>query len=91
MRPGDGSPVARRQLTCQPSTQQQKLPYDRSLEPDAEIVVYCSGPGCPQSVAAAQKLAELGFRDVRAYEGGLAHWKEAGLPVDEVAVGAETG
>lgn len=60
------------------------------LDPDAEIVVYCSGHDCPQSAAAAEKLTELGFRNVREYGGGLGDWKEAGLPV-ETAVGAEAG
>jgi rhodanese-related sulfurtransferase len=42
-----------------------------NLSSDAEIVVYCGGPKCPQSRMAAEKLAKLGFENVRAYEGGL--------------------
>jgi rhodanese-related sulfurtransferase len=56
---------------------------------DAEIIVYCSGPTCPQSSAAAEKLTTLGFTNVRAYKGGLEQWKAAGLPVERVS-GAET-
>jgi rhodanese-related sulfurtransferase len=41
---------------------------------DAEIVVYCAGPGCPQSVLAAEKLATVGYTNVRVYEGGLQEW-----------------
>ena len=48
---------------------------------DAAIVVYCSGPTCPQSRAAAEKLAALGFTEVRAFEGGLEEWKASGRPV----------
>lgn len=55
------------------------------LTPEAEIVVYCSGPDCPQSTAAAEKLAASGFENVRAFEGGLSAWKEAGQPVRAVA------
>jgi rhodanese-related sulfurtransferase len=55
---------------------------------DAEIIVYCSGPSCPQSGAAAEKLVKLGFTNVRQYEGGLEHWKGAGLPVERLAEAA---
>lgn len=53
------------------------------LDADEEIVVYCSGPECPQSGAAAEKLAGLGFRNVSQYEEGLHGWQEAGHPVEE--------
>ena len=52
------------------------------LDSNSEIFVYCSGPNCPQSEAAARKLAGLGFRNVHAFEGGLSAWKEAGLPLE---------
>jgi len=54
------------------------------LAKDAEIVVYCSGPSCPQSHAAAEKLTKLGYTNVRLFKGGLKEWKHAGLAVDEV-------
>lgn len=53
-----------------------------SLTPDAPITVYCSGPDCPQSKAAGEKLASLGFTNVRVFEGGLTAWKDAGRPVE---------
>ena len=43
-----------------------------------EIIVYCGGPKCPQSLQAAQKLMDLGYTNVKAYEGGLEEWKNAG-------------
>ena len=49
-----------------------------NLPRNAEIVVYCGGPKCPQSRMAAEKLAKLGYENVRAYEGGLEEWKGAG-------------
>lgn len=69
----------------------RRVPVDRvarearelGLDEDAEIVVYCTGPGCPQSTAAAEKLAELGFECVTEYEDGLDGWKEAGGSVEE--------
>ena len=74
----------------------RRLPLDqlvhgvRSLgtATDAAIVVYCSGPACPQSRAAAAKLATLGYTNVRAFEGGLQVWKEAGHEVERLAAAA---
>ncbi len=54
---------------------------ESGLAKDAEIIVYCSGPTCPQSRSAAEKLVRLGFTNVRLFEGGLAEWKAAGLRV----------
>ncbi|MEM3154953.1 MAG: rhodanese-like domain-containing protein [Candidatus Woesearchaeota archaeon] len=45
------------------------------------IVVYCGGYTCPLSRYAAEKLSRLGFK-VKAYEGGIAEWSEANLPVE---------
>ncbi len=68
----------------------RRVPLDRvgsevrntNLPKDAEIVVYCGGPKCPQSCMAAKKLAKLGYENVRAYEGGLEEWKAAGFAVE---------
>ena len=54
-----------------------------NLPKNAEIVVYCGGPKCPQSRMAAEKLAKLGYENVRAYEGGLEESKSAGFAVEE--------
>ncbi len=54
------------------------------LPKDAEVVVYCGGPKCPQSRMAAEKLAKLGYGNVRAYEGGLEEWKSAGFATEKV-------
>jgi rhodanese-related sulfurtransferase len=74
----------------------RRVPVDRvgrearelGLGPDEEIVVYCSGPDCPQSTAAAQKLADLGFRNVQEYANGLSTWKEARNAVIDVPAAA---
>jgi rhodanese-related sulfurtransferase len=52
-----------------------------NLRKDAEIVTYCGGPQCPQSMLAATKLVELGYLNVEAYEGGIEEWKKAGLEI----------
>lgn len=50
---------------------------------NTDIVVYCAGPHCPQSRMAAEKLVKLGYDNVRAYEGGLEEWKQAGYGIDK--------
>jgi rhodanese-related sulfurtransferase len=74
----------------------RRVPVDRvgreaaetHLGRDAAIVVYCSGPTCPQSRAAAEKLVALGYRDVRLFEGGLEAWKASGRAVERAEAGA---
>jgi rhodanese-related sulfurtransferase len=56
--------------------------YEAGLAKDAEVVVYCAGPHCPQSGYAAEKLQSLGYTNVRAYEGGLEEWKGLGREVE---------
>lgn len=53
------------------------------LLPDkaARIVVYCANEPCKNSGIAAERLAALGYADVRDYHEGKADWIEAGLPV----------
>ena len=58
--------------------------HETDLAKDAEVVVYCAGPKCPQSGYAAQKLGALGYTNVRAYEGGLEEWKGLGRAVERV-------
>ena len=51
---------------------------------DMLIVVYCAGPKCPQSLQAAQKLMDLGYTNVKAYEGGLEEWTNAGNKIERL-------
>lgn len=55
-----------------------------SLLPDreADIVVYCWGPGCNGSTRAAFTLASLGYRRVRELIGGFEYWAREGLAVE---------
>ncbi|MFQ5794941.1 MAG: rhodanese-like domain-containing protein [Candidatus Bipolaricaulia bacterium] len=48
------------------------------LDPDDEIVVYCSNEACIASIAAYKLLVDNGYKNVRRYAGGLADWEEAG-------------
>ena len=59
----------------------------QGLDPDDDIVVYCSNPGCVASIAAYKMLTENGYRNVRRYAGGLEGWEEAGYPLEGELVG----
>ena len=66
------------------------LPHDQvddlapQLLPDrsAPIVVYCANAPCKNSGLAAERLAALGYTNVRDYHEGKADWIAAGLPVE---------
>src|SRR6185295_10585910 len=49
----------------------------KELDKTKEVITYCASYDCPASGQAAEKLAAQGF-NVRAYEGGIKEWKEAG-------------
>jgi rhodanese-related sulfurtransferase len=55
-----------------------------TLLPDlnAAIVTYCSNPACPNSGQVADRLAALGYTNVRKYREGIQDWVEAGLPTE---------
>ena len=48
---------------------------------DTEIVVYCLGSDCDSSVKVANRLRELGYRNIRHYAEGMNDWMQAGLPL----------
>ncbi len=54
----------------------------RLLDPEDEIVVYCSDSACIASQAAYQYLVKRGYINVRRYSGGLADWDAAGYPFE---------
>jgi rhodanese-related sulfurtransferase len=60
----------------------------RIPDPKTEIVVYCAGPKCDSSVEVGNRLAELGYRNIRHFVGGKRDWIEAGLPLERGAVRA---
>ncbi len=58
-----------------------RLPVDVP-DRDADIVVYCWGPGCNGSTKAALMLTELGYTRVRELIGGFEYWAREGLAVE---------
>lgn len=57
------------------------------LDKDQAVVTYCSNTECPNSGIAAQRLRQLGYRNVRKYPGGKQEWVESGLPVERGPAG----
>ena len=49
---------------------------------DAAVVVYCENETCDSSIAVANRLIELGYRNVSHYAGGRRDWADAGLPLE---------
>jgi rhodanese-related sulfurtransferase len=61
-----------------------------ALQPDDDIVVYCSQVDCLSSVALYRDLVHRGYQNVRRYAGGLLDWEDAGLPLEGSFVEART-
>ena len=53
-----------------------------TLDPAAEIVVYCSNEYCAASIYAYRALERRGYARVRRYAGGVADWEAAGYPLE---------
>jgi rhodanese-related sulfurtransferase len=49
---------------------------------DTEVVVYCADAGCDSSGLVANRLVELGYRNVLHYAEGKRDWEAAGLPLE---------
>jgi rhodanese-related sulfurtransferase len=55
------------------------LPADKN----ALIVAYCGNEYCPAYLAAANKAAQLGYKNVKHYAPGIDGWKKAGARVEK--------
>ena len=53
---------------------------------DAEIVVYCAKSTCDRAEHVAERLFELGYRNISHYVEGKQDWVDAGLPLEGGAV-----
>ena len=52
------------------------------LQPEDEIIVYCSHINCVGSVYAYEALEKAGFKNLRRYAGGIADWEDAGYRLE---------
>lgn len=62
-----------------PDTNFDKLIGRFPINKDEKIVAFCAGFECEKSHIVADKLYNLGYKDVVVYAGGLPEWKKAGL------------
>jgi rhodanese-related sulfurtransferase len=69
-----------------PPERVDELASRRISDPDTEVIVYCASATCDSSVIVANRLIELGYRNVRHYADGKDDWAEAGLPLEGGAV-----
>ena len=53
-----------------------------ALDPDDDVVVYCSDEACVASQIAYRALVEAGYKHVRRYAGGLSDWAAAGYTLE---------
>jgi rhodanese-related sulfurtransferase len=73
-------------LPCSPDLYRSRNSL-RGLEPDDDIVVYCSSETCWASIAVYHYLVSRGYTNVRRYAGGLEDWVCAGYPLEgEMAI-----
>jgi rhodanese-related sulfurtransferase len=56
--------------------------HRRIPDRNTEVVVYCASMTCDSSLVVANRLIELGYRNVRHYAEGKQDWVEAGLPLE---------
>jgi len=56
-------------------------------ERDAAIVTYSTDAACTRGPELAERLADLGYADVRVYRDGIEDWVAAGLPVERPSAG----
>jgi rhodanese-related sulfurtransferase len=49
------------------------------LDPNDDIVIYCSNPLCIASIIGYQHLTNMGSSKVRRYAGAIVDWERAGL------------
>lgn len=54
----------------------------KQYDKDDYIVLYCARYSCSASRNAWHKVHDMGYTNVWAYEGGIAEWAQAGLPVE---------
>ncbi len=53
----------------------------KGIDPNADVVVYCTGKPCSASGIAYRQMIAAGYRNVHHYPGGLAEWTACGLPI----------
>ena len=53
------------------------------IEEASQLIVYCDGVECSDSIQVAERLLEFGFSDIFVFEAGYRAWTEAGGAIEE--------
>ena len=56
--------------------------FANKIDKNSHVVFYCSNYMCTASGSSARLFSKLGFKNVWAYEAGMAEWHQAKLPVE---------
>lgn len=56
--------------------------YHAVLRKEDNLLIYCSGKECDESLELARKLKEQGYVNTKVYLGGWEEWKAKGGPVE---------
>jgi len=74
-----------------PNSEFDKLTHMLPADKQMQLVFYCGGMKCPLSVKSAYKALDLGYTDVKVFQGGYPEWVKAyGKGVTGLAPYAET-
>lgn len=52
------------------------------IPPETDLLIYCAGGACKDSVHLAEKLVPLGYENLTVFSGGWPAWNKAQLPVE---------
>lgn len=53
------------------------------IDPEGDIIVYCSSPLCDSSSFLATELFSMGYFNIYLYKDGFQKWKNEGLPIEK--------
>ena len=53
-----------------------------TVEPQTQLIVYCSGPHCSQATQVGELLMEMGYETILYFPGGMEEWVENKQPVE---------
>ncbi|MCD6379814.1 rhodanese-like domain-containing protein [bacterium] len=53
------------------------------IDPEGDIIVYCSSPFCDSSSFLATELYSMGYFNIYLYKDGFSNWQDKGLPVEK--------
>ena len=63
-----------------PDTMMSKIEGRFPIDKTTPIITYCGGYNCAKSHIVADRLLELGYKNVKVYAAGFPQWKKDGMP-----------